>query len=319
MKVETLTLDALLYNHAPLLGNEIRQNLEAPPDGNPDFYIRHVRKSPWPEAKGSITATPIYLRNIDEDAETARKQLEDSNDSDGVSVHTFALKKAAVNSPDVCLDDPKTQYEVLQMLKDNSRVLIENAKWIWWNAFQDEVVRHCDTKLVVRKITKELIEQILKTAKNNGNRDILTLVRSYGSRVHRLTQEGPLPIEIDFVQFPQRVNFWGKRVYPYQSRGNGIRWFVNKKYNRAAEKMVVFHPDIVEFFFPKVEQWAGEVMWRNIPSADYNPNGNIGFFRVLFGYAVKPERPEFGTVITVLPPGIRGWVWYLGWKLMGKM
>jgi hypothetical protein len=78
---------------------------------------------------------------------------------------------------------------------------------------------------------------------------------------------------------------------------------------------VLFSPETVLFLFPDLKRWAGRVMYRNIPSPDFNPSGSIGFYRVLFGYAAKPERPDLGAVVNVLPPGLRGLLYQLVWKL----
>jgi len=65
------------------------------------------------------------------------------------------------------------------------------------------------------------------------------------------------------------------------------------------------------------DRWIGEIMYRNIPDAEINPDGCIGFYRMVFSYGAKPLKPELGTVITVLPLGLKGWLWYWAWKLVG--
>jgi hypothetical protein len=59
-------------------------------------------------------------------------------DSFGVTLKTVALKKAAINSPDICLSDLKFQWQVLDQIKNTTRVIAENSKWVWSNTYQME-------------------------------------------------------------------------------------------------------------------------------------------------------------------------------------
>ena len=43
--------------------------------------------------------------------------------------------------------------------------------------------------------------------------------------------------------------------------------------------------------------WSGEFIWRNIPDRLTNIDGNKGFFRALYAYGAKVERPDLGFVI----------------------
>jgi hypothetical protein len=43
--------------------------------------------------------------------------------------------------------------------------------------------------------------------------------------------------------------------------------------------------------------WAGEFVWRNIPDRESNIDGSTGFFRALYAYGAKIERPELGFVV----------------------
>jgi hypothetical protein len=300
-------LEEALVEFSPTLQERIQKRLEE----DTDFYIQNVRKGQWPAGKGyAIEYSPSPFASSDR--------------SFGVTIRTFSLKKAAVNSPDICLSGLRQEDEVKQMTEMQERILAENARHIWTNTFQDEVLRQCETRLILRRLTYDDLKEILEIAKWNGSEGRLTLVRSRhssdpeytGTEIPGLLMEG---INYGFVRYPPRVNFRGKRVNPYitQKVKGSYKAIMNRKYKRAAEQVVIYHPEMVEFLFPDLKHWAGEVVFRCIPDRDSNPNGDKGFFRMLFAYGAKPERPELGTVITVLPPGIKGWLWYWVWKLIG--
>lgn len=96
--------------------------------------------------------------------------------------------------------------------------------------------------------------------------------------------------------------------------GQRVEW--SRRGRRAATQVIFFHPDAMHFLFPDLNKWAGEVIYRNIPNPVSNPDGNIGFFRVLMTYAAKPVRPDCGAVVTMIPTGLRGRLWYWSWKLV---
>jgi hypothetical protein len=80
--------------------------------------------------------------------------------------------------------------------------------------------------------------------------------------------------------------------------------------------VVVFDPDTVEFLFPDPTNWVGEIQWINILDSERNPDGTMGYFRCLVTFAAKPMRPDLGQVITVIPAGFKGFLWYWAWKLV---
>jgi hypothetical protein len=123
------------------------------------------------------------------------------------------------------------------------------------------------------------------------------------------------------VQFPPRWTVNGGnyvRVYPFSSANatRGKKWNVQTSYKVALyEDTVIYHKDLLRILIPKPTgtmggmeyqqqySWAGEFVWRNIPDRDCNIDGNIGFFRALFAYGVKLERPDLGYVIRHLRCG----------------
>jgi hypothetical protein len=117
------------------------------------------------------------------------------------------------------------------------------------------------------------------------------------------------------VQFAPRNDISGGqylRRYPYVASNatRGRKWEVDILYKNAFyEDTAVYHADVLRILIPKPGvamgsmtyqqqySWAGEFVWRNIPSRECNIDGNIGFFRALFAYGVKLERPDLGFVI----------------------
>src|SRR5262249_31360876 len=117
------------------------------------------------------------------------------------------------------------------------------------------------------------------------------------------------------VQFPPRYDVVSSaytRRYPYTSTNatRGQKWIVDSLYKAALyTDTVIYHEEVLRVLIPKPQgnmggmtylaqySWAGEFVWRNIPSRDCNIDGNIGFFRALFAYGIKQERPDLGYVI----------------------
>jgi hypothetical protein len=197
---------------------------------------------------------------------------------------TYSLTHAAINSPGICLAGLRTSDDIVKELKIIERILLENLKWIWSQSLQKEVILDTRKHVVVRQGHMPAVPQ--------------------GCRVA-------------VVQFPRKVNFRGKAVHPYIGKKKRLTWCVNPKYKHAAEQVVYFHPETVEFQFPDLHAWSGKCVFRNIPDAEFNPHGENGFFRILLAYAAKPMKPFEGVVVTVLPRGVKGFLWYWAWKLIG--
>jgi hypothetical protein len=122
--------------------------------------------------------------------------------------------------------------------------------------------------------------------------------------------------KFEAVQFPPRYDIDGTplyvRRYPYSQTDatRGEKWIVADIYKGALyEDTQVYHEEIMRVLIPKPQgnigpvtylqpySWAGEFVWRNIPSRDCNIDGNTGFFRALFAYGIKIERPDLGYTI----------------------
>ena len=91
---------------------------------------------------------------------------------------------------------------------------------------------------------------------------------------------------------------------------------MNTAYKQATyEDTDVYHEEVLRVLIPKPQgnigaltylqpySWAGEFVWRNIPDRQCNIDGNVGFFRALFAYGIKLERPDLGYTIRSLRCG----------------
>jgi hypothetical protein len=363
-----------------------------------DFYIKTLPKEPWLDGQGYQYSYPIYQRSIvtkavtDSDFFSSFATLSATGatgnnligtgacavtgyniDSFAVDVKTVSLKKAAVNSPDICLDDFKFQWQVLDQIKNVTRVLAENSKWVWSQNYQIEYlnnVSNCVTALATPNIaatfdpttpptsplTFGLLEEVhqelgynggslkptarvedgtpvytavgnnytfnllKKSTDNNRNDfryfsftepDVLVGAPGLGGKIYH-------GFKFQAVQFPPRydivTNVYTRR-YPYSSTNatRGQKWIVADVYKKALyEDTAIYHEEVMRVLIPKPQgniggmtylaqySWAGEFVWRNIPSRDCNIDGNIGFFRALFAYGIKQERPDLGYVIRSL-------------------
>lgn len=254
------SMSQFLIDHAETLRASIQERLE-----REGFYSSRVKKESWPKDTGhQIEVTDLK--------------------GFGVTVHTISLKKAAVNSPDMCVDDLAygTDKQLKQTLDEVETLLYHQVGYMWEETFRNEIYKTID--------------------RDN----------------HSISLDRPRTTADP--KYPRKVNFFGRRVYPFVTRETkygGIKAFVNRKYKHAAEQVITFRPDLISFLFPDGEQqWVGRIMWRCIPDRECATHGEIGFYRVIFGYAARPLITTQGTVVTVMPPGIRGWLWYWIWKLL---
>lgn len=386
-------LENLFLDHAMLIRNDVAVSIQ-----DSDFYIKTLPKEPWLDGQGYQYSYPVYQRSL------VTKNVTDSDffqsfatlsatgatgnnligtgacavtgyniDSFAVDVKTVALKKAAVNSPDICLDDFKFQWQVLDQIKNVTRVLAENSKWVWSQNYQVEYlnnVSNCVTALPTPNIaatfdastpptsplTFGLLEEVhqelgynggsLKpTARVDDGTPVYTAVGSNYTfnllkkqtdnnrndyRYFSFTEPDVLVgapglggkiyhgFKFQAVQFPPRYDIdTGSYVrrYPYSSTNatRGQKWIVSQLYKDADyEDTAIYHEEVLRVLIPKPQgniggmtylaqySWAGEFVWRNIPSRECNIDGNIGFFRALFAYGIKQERPDLGYVIRSL-------------------
>jgi|GEM_PF-3163153 len=294
-------------------------------------------------------------------------------DSFGVTVRTMSLKKAALNSPDINLDDLQFAWQVEDQVKNVIRVLSENTKYVWTNTYQDEYVNACRHKSVAKcnydptttsfaatpatsKLTWGILEAIyeqlgyeggsinpfarvdemtpiyaavgerytfsdLKRQDASTRDDFRYAYMGSGDQTPGLQAPGLNAIYRGFkfftVELPPRYTFdavageW-VRVYPYEpiATSRGIKWDISAAYKAAPyTDTVIYHQDVMKILTPSPRtskggmtynpaySWAGEFVWRNIPDRESNIDGATGFFRALYAYGSKVERPELGFVV----------------------
>lgn len=204
-----------------------------------------------------------------------------NNGKDGVdySLRTYGLKHAAVNSPKINIS-----YDVdKELIKHTMR---DAATWVWSYFFRDELVKLIRHRIVIRNLSDVSLHET----------EGLTRIMS---------------------EYPKRINLFGKTVPAFitEKSAIGVKYLLNRKYRRAAEQVIFFHPDIAHFQFLNPERWVGEIHWKNIPDIETNPDCNTGFYRLVATAAARPIFPDYGMVVTVVPEGIRGFFYYWIWKL----
>lgn len=387
------TLENLFIDHAMLIRNDTVKSIQ-----DTDFYIKNLPKEPWLDGNGYQYSYPIYERALVTKAVTDADFFQDfatldntpdannnlpatgacslpghNIESFGVTLKTVSLKKAAINSPDICLDDLKFQWQVMDQIKNVTRIMAENAKWVWSNTYQQEVLANYGNRItagidgiaatfdpatpptsaltfgILEEIHQEqgynggsinptgrledgtpvytavgsnyTFNQLKKSDANNRNdfnfaaggggaeNDIMIRQIGLGARSYH-------GFKFATVQFPPRYDITAgpvyTRRYPYVSSNatRGKKWEVDALYKNAEfEDTVIYHDDVFKILIPKPGgsfggmayqqqySWAGEFVWRNIPDRECNIDGNTGFFRALFAYGVKVERPDLGFVV----------------------
>jgi hypothetical protein len=385
------TLENLFLDHAMLIRNDTVKSIQ-----DTDFYIKNLPKEPWLDGNGYQYSYPIYERALVTKAVTDADFFQDfatldntpnagnnlpstgacnvtghNIDSFGITTKTVSLKKSAVNSPDICLDDLKFQWQVMDQIKNVTRIMSENSKWVWSNTYQQEVLANYGNKVTAgidgfaasfsaatpptSALTFGILEEIHQELGYNGGsinpsarlEDGTPVYTAVGSNytfnqlkksdanqrndfnfAFEGAQDKALPLQIGMgarsyhgykfatVQFPPRYDVTAgpvyTRRYPYVSSNatRGKKWEVAALYKNATiEDTVVYHADVFKILVPKPGgsygnatyqqqySWAGEFVWRNSPDRECNIDGNIGFFRALFAYGVKVERPDLGFIV----------------------
>jgi hypothetical protein len=373
-------IEALFIEHAGLIRNNVSKNII-----NSDFYLKYLPKEQWMDGQGTEYQYPIYERTLpstpvefvewtssDGEAGGQCNTAGQSIDDFGITLRSTSLKKAALNSPDICLDDLQFAWQVEDQVKNIIRVLSENAKWVWTNAYQNEYIAACGSKMVAApdlptgtstfpvtpatsKLTWGILEHIYEQLGYNGGGlnpfarvdEMTPIYAAVGERFtfHDLKRQDANTRD-DFryafegsekgspmlgapglngvyrgfrfftVEFAPRYDWVGGAWVPRDpfsstpADGKGSKWEVSEEYRKAEyTDTVIYHADVMKILVPKPKlagggmkynpqySWTGEFVWRNIPDREVNVDGNIGFFRALFAYGPKIERPDLGFVV----------------------
>lgn len=138
-----------------------------------------------------------------------------------------------------------------------------------------------------------------------------TLVKSFDEAKRSIP---PTHIFVYLCLLPRRSLF-GCKINQFKRVGD--RKVINKKFDRCPEQILSFHKDIAWFCFPDDSNsgWVGEIRWHETPQC-CTPIYAGGYYRLVAASATKPVRPELGTVITILPGGLRGLLYRLVWGLL---
>jgi hypothetical protein len=327
----------------------------------------------YPIYERTLSSSPVTFNAWESSDGEAGGQCQiagQSIDNFGITLRSTSLKKAALNSPDICLDDLQFAWQVEDQVKNIVRVLSENTKWVWTNAYQDEYIDACGTKMVAApnlpsgsatfpvtpatsKLTWGILEAIYEQLGYAGGGinpfarvdEMTPIYAAVGERFtfHDLKRQDANTRD-DFryafegsetqspmlgapglsgvyrgyrfftIEFPPRYDFVGGawvRRQPFSSTPTrkGDKWEVSDAYKNAQfTDTAIYHADVLKVLVPKPKavspmkynpqySWTGEFVWRNIPDRDCNVDGNTGFFRALFAYGPKVERPDLGFVV----------------------
>lgn len=158
------TIENLFIEHAGLIRNDVAKSIQ-----QTDFYINSLPKEQWLDGQGYQYQYPVYERALPSSQVTweamatlnetpnSQNNLPDTGacsltgqkiDSFPITLRSVTLKKAALNSPDICLDDLRFQWQIMDQIKNVTRVLSENSKHVWANAYQDEYIEACGNKMI---------------------------------------------------------------------------------------------------------------------------------------------------------------------------
>ena len=385
-------VEQLFIEHAGLLRNDVAKSIVSA-----DFFVKNITKEPWVDGQGQSYSYPIFERSLPTTPVTfvswtsspgsgdvaqapgdgsvvggsAATPSGQNIDSFGVTTRQVSLVKASLNSPDIALEDLRFTWQVEDQVKNVTRVLAENTKKVWADAYLSEYVAATGSKQIAAagipegttsfpltaptsKLTWGLLEEVYERLGYVGG-DINPFSRIddapiYAAVGDRFTfqdlkrvdsnarddfhyafegSEGGSPMlgtpglggiyrgfKFFTIQNPPRYDFvngaWVKREpYTPSSATRGEKWEIAQTYKDAAyTDTIIFHQDVLKILTPKpigvkggmsmsnpTYDWAGTFVWRNLSSRDSNIDGNIGFFRALYAYGAKVERPDLGFVI----------------------
>lgn len=379
-------VEQLFIEHAGRIRNDVSKTLITS-----DFYLKNMPRDQWINGQGQQYSYSIFERTLPASPVTFTQWTSSAGDGDlstddgdpggscalaGVDIESFGqttrqtiLKRAAVNSPDICLDDLQFAWQVDDQVKNVVRVFSEISKFIWTNAYQDEYIAAAGNKIVATaaaptgsatfplvaptsKLTWGFLEHIYEQLIYNGGSinpfarvdETTPIFAAVGDRFtfedlkrqdsntrsdfhysssadSMIGGPGLQGIYRGFkfftVEFPPRYDFvdgaWVRRLpYAPEAKTLGQGQEVAQTYKDAEfTDTSIFMKDVMEILIPRPNgaegkggmrynpkySWSGEFQWRNIASRDCNPDGNIGFFRSLYAYGVKVQRPDLGFVI----------------------
>ena len=169
----------------------------------PDIYRRTLNTSPWttlvkqeawPDEMGDTVSVLVYERTLPGTGSgltftnVVSNPLPDySSEGPGScavagdnlgfaqTLTTYNLQQAAINSPDICLNDLRFPVKRQEQLRNIMAVLTENTQYAWENRYRDEYVRIAGNKIVAT--TTDI------TAATHGNDTTFTTTVTGASRL----------------------------------------------------------------------------------------------------------------------------------------
>ena len=159
------------------------------------------------------------------------------------------------------------------------------------------------------------IRQDFRWAKPNELLTPLGIERSYGGFYHSID---PYPPRFNvFDASPDKL----VRVFPFRrevapNTTKGYAYNINPTYETATyEISYIFHQDVFRSVVPSpiaagnkleynAQNYRGEFKFVNILDRQYNPDGNVGYFRGVLASGARPVFPQYGYVILHSRPAI---------------
>jgi hypothetical protein len=149
------------------------------------------------------------------------------------------------------------------------------------------------------------IRQDFRWAKPNELLTPLGIERSYGGFYHSVDPYPPRFTVYD------TTNDTLIRVYPFrkETTTKGTAYNINPAYETASyEISYIFHQDVYRSVVPSPintankmafnpQNYRGEFKWVNILDRQFNPDGNVGYFRGVVASGARPVFPQYGYVI----------------------
>jgi hypothetical protein len=260
-----------------------------------DLLVRQAIKREWPTEVGTFAVLSSPQKCAQPECCIAHV------------VREYRLQHMALESPDIDGNDSQAAEDSLKW----------NACNVWQRTFRQDLLRLLQTRSVRRHgLPPSLYE--------GRSIDI------FGREVHELMVKRPS---------------WLQRLLGQTIPGYPL--VTNPKFRKAAQQFIRFDPDSVHFMFPDLKNWAGHVSFHESPFGDTDclackqmeddhrdwvqkMRANCPdcegtgvlikvptrkFYRATFSYAAKPLRTDRGEVITMVPPGLRGLIYFCIWKL----
>lgn len=171
------SIEQLLISEAGRLGPDLyRRSLDT------SIWLKLIQQETWPDEMGDIISVLTYERSLPRNPVTFVDYRQNNQDrvigqtftdvdADGVAdsavtnggscvvpaqklsvaqtIRQYNLQKAAIESPDLCLEDLRFPVRRKEQLSNIVDILNDVAAWVWKERFRDEYIRISKNKIVV--------------------------------------------------------------------------------------------------------------------------------------------------------------------------